>query len=181
MQCSHRRAVVLLTAELPTLRTLSDDLASFGIETTGAQEYTNYPLDVSVDDLGTGFSITAGVSSRAASVSICGLLEAVLDSLVSLLSERSDALLSSVQVLPEPVRRQILTQWNDTTRTAWHGTVAELFERQVTVSGDDVAVVFEGESLSYRQLNARANRLAGFWWVGVLDRRPGSRWPCHAR
>ena len=35
-----------------------------------------------------------------------------------------------------------------------------MFETQVATAGDAVAVVCEGRRLSYRELNARSNRLA---------------------
>ena len=49
-----------------------------------------------------------------------------------------------------------------TARAAYPGEscVHELFEQQVARTPDAVAVVFEGEQLSYGELNARANRLA---------------------
>src|SRR5262249_17981718 len=39
-------------------------------------------------------------------------------------------------------------------------TIQELFEEQVRNSPDAIAVVFEGQQLSYAELNRRANRLA---------------------
>ena len=39
-------------------------------------------------------------------------------------------------------------------------TIHSLFESQVDRSPDDVAIVFEGDSLTYRELECRANRLA---------------------
>jgi amino acid adenylation domain-containing protein len=54
-----------------------------------------------------------------------------------------------------------LTEWNDTT-TAYPTDCClhQLFERQVERTPDAVAVVFEREKLSYRELDRRANRLA---------------------
>ena len=58
-------------------------------------------------------------------------------------------------------RRRVLQDWNQTAaefdRSA---TIRSLFEQRVSQSPEDVAAVFEGESLSYRELDARANRLA---------------------
>ncbi|WP_321968535.1 AMP-binding protein, partial [Burkholderia cepacia] len=41
-------------------------------------------------------------------------------------------------------------------------TIHELFEAQVERSPDSVAVVFEGEQLTYGELNERANRLGHY-------------------
>lgn len=58
-------------------------------------------------------------------------------------------------------RHQVLVAWNDT-RTSYpkERCIHELFEDQVRRTPDAIAVVFEGESLTYRQLNVRGNRLA---------------------
>jgi amino acid adenylation domain-containing protein len=58
---------------------------------------------------------------------------------------------------------QQLVQWNDTARDyPTEKCVHELIEAQVERTPDAVAVVYEGEELSYRELNARANRLAHY-------------------
>ncbi|MGW2332205.1 amino acid adenylation domain-containing protein, partial [Streptomyces sp. NPDC001700] len=57
-------------------------------------------------------------------------------------------------------RRQLLEEWNDTTRELPRGSLPELFEARAALSPDEVAVVFGDTSLSYAELNARANRLA---------------------
>ena len=41
-----------------------------------------------------------------------------------------------------------------------HQTIHERFERQAAATPDAIAVSFEGERLTYRELNERANRLA---------------------
>ena len=54
-----------------------------------------------------------------------------------------------------------LFEWNDTTRGYPRDKcVHELFEEQVTRTPDAVAVVFEDQSLTYAELNARSNQLA---------------------
>jgi len=54
-----------------------------------------------------------------------------------------------------------LQAWNDTaTDYPKNQTIVGLFERQAAATPDNLAVVFEGQSLSYRQLNEKANQLA---------------------
>ncbi len=58
---------------------------------------------------------------------------------------------------------QQLQAWNKTqTDYPKDGTIKALFEEQVAKTPDNIAVVFEGEQLSYRQLNAKANQLAHY-------------------
>ena len=69
--------------------------------------------------------------------------------------------ISRLELLGVDERRRILVEWNDTaTDYAGEVCVHKLFERQVLHKPDAVAVVFEGEALTYGQLNERSNRLA---------------------
>ncbi|WP_411107760.1 amino acid adenylation domain-containing protein [Streptomyces sp. cmx-4-9] len=65
-----------------------------------------------------------------------------------------------LDLLEPAVRRQVLTEWNDTAREVPRGTLAQLFEAQAARTPEAVAVVQGEERLSYAELNARANRLA---------------------
>ncbi|WP_433330228.1 non-ribosomal peptide synthetase [Spirillospora sp. CA-294931] len=71
-----------------------------------------------------------------------------------------DLPLSRVPLLREAERRQILTGWNRTEAAVPEATLPDLFEAQVVRTPDAPAVVMAGVELSYRELNARANRLA---------------------
>jgi non-ribosomal peptide synthetase component F len=64
-------------------------------------------------------------------------------------------------MLSPPETRQVLREWNDTaTELPPHATLASLVEAQVERTPEAVAVVLGEVALSYRELNARANRLA---------------------
>ncbi|MBI2197270.1 MAG: AMP-binding protein, partial [Candidatus Rokubacteria bacterium] len=69
--------------------------------------------------------------------------------------------LSRLPLLTAPERRQLLVDWNDT-RTSYPSetTLHALFEAQVGRNPDAIAVVFEGQTLTYRELDYRANQLA---------------------
>ncbi len=69
--------------------------------------------------------------------------------------------LAQLPLLTQEERRLLLVEWNDTTTDYPHTRcIHQLFEEQVERSPDVVAVCFEHESLTYRQLNRKANRLA---------------------
>ncbi|HGB6073482.1 TPA: amino acid adenylation domain-containing protein, partial [Salmonella enterica subsp. enterica serovar Weltevreden] len=56
---------------------------------------------------------------------------------------------------------RIFLQWNDTNRPfPIDKTIHQLFEEQVEKTPENIALVFGSESLTYRQLNQRANQLA---------------------
>ena len=73
-------------------------------------------------------------------------------------------------LLSEAEQRQLVDQWNDT-QVAYpqHLGVHQLVEAQVRRSPQAAAAIFEGLQISYRELNAQANRLAHQlrgWGVG---------------
>ncbi|MDP2625480.1 MAG: amino acid adenylation domain-containing protein, partial [Candidatus Rokubacteria bacterium] len=72
-----------------------------------------------------------------------------------------DQRLSELPLLTEPERHRILVDWNATRRPfPSETTLHALFEAQVARTPDAIAVVFEGQTLTYRELDYRANQLA---------------------
>ena len=69
--------------------------------------------------------------------------------------------LSAVPLLAEEERRQLLHEWQPpAARFDSAACLHELFERQAERAPDAAALTFEGETLSYGELNRRADRLA---------------------
>ncbi|WP_346168555.1 condensation domain-containing protein, partial [Streptomyces javensis] len=67
---------------------------------------------------------------------------------------------SRVDLLDEAEVRSVVWDWNDTVCEVPGRSVVELFEERVVRAPDAVAVVAGGVSLSYGELDARADRLA---------------------
>src|SRR5262249_451844 len=59
-------------------------------------------------------------------------------------------------------RRTLLESFNATSRAVPDATLPELFEAQVERTPDAVAVVFGEATLTYAELNARANQVAHY-------------------
>ena len=71
--------------------------------------------------------------------------------------------ISELPLLTEQERCQLLVEWNNTgAKYPQDKCIHQLFEEQVEQSPDAVAVVFEGEQLTYGELNAKANQLAHY-------------------
>jgi amino acid adenylation domain-containing protein len=74
-----------------------------------------------------------------------------------------DRRVKRLRLLDEVGERQVLGGWNDTRAAYPHAEAYHrLFEVQAERTPDAVAVVFEGEEFTYRDLNAGANRLARY-------------------
>ncbi|WP_291583726.1 non-ribosomal peptide synthetase, partial [Clostridium sp. UBA6640] len=81
----------------------------------------------------------------------------ILDNIVS----NKEIKLREVNLLSESERNQILYEFNDTkVDYPKEKTIHELFETQVEKTPENIAIVFEGKKLTYRELNERANSLA---------------------
>ncbi|MFF1950963.1 non-ribosomal peptide synthase/polyketide synthase, partial [Kitasatospora herbaricolor] len=71
-----------------------------------------------------------------------------------------DRPLSRIDVLTAEERHELLVARNDTARPAAAMSLPALFEAQVRATPQAPAVLFEGTTLTYRELDRRANRLA---------------------
>ncbi|MEU1591216.1 amino acid adenylation domain-containing protein, partial [Micromonospora sp. NPDC005710] len=133
-----------------------------GIEVVYADERTNYPLTVSVDDSGDAISVTVDATAPIDAELVASLLVTTTENMVAALEADGDLPLTGVDVLDQGQRSLVLSKWNDTAVSyPVDDTVVSLFARQVVATPDAVAVVFEGESVSYRELDTRAGAVAG--------------------
>ncbi|WP_044596180.1 non-ribosomal peptide synthetase [Burkholderia pseudomallei] len=133
------------------------------IELLSARERTNYPLTLSVDDLGQDFSLTVQVSGHVDPRRVCAFMETALEQLAQALGEQPQCDIGGLDVLPRSEREQMVYAWNATEHDyPIEQCIHQLFEAQVDRKPEAIALTFEGQRLSYAELNARANRLAHY-------------------
>ncbi|MBP2239436.1 amino acid adenylation domain-containing protein, partial [Sinorhizobium kostiense] len=139
--------------------TTNEDLS--GIEWLGSEERTNYPVTLAVEDFGEALGLTAQVVEPISADRICGYMQRALEQLAEALERAPNTPVRELDILPADERRYLLKELNRTEADYPSDLcVHELFEAQVRRAPDAVAVVFEGQSISYGTLNGRANRLA---------------------
>ncbi|MEM9272766.1 MAG: amino acid adenylation domain-containing protein [Cyanobacteria bacterium P01_F01_bin.143] len=82
-------------------------------------------------------------------------------SLLSSIVENPEQPITQLPLLTATEKGKILREWNDTT-VAYPKTLCfhQLFEAQVERTPEAVAVVFQDQKLTYKELNQRANQLA---------------------
>jgi surfactin family lipopeptide synthetase A len=132
---------------------------------TGVQNHTaKFDLSAYIepreDGLFVGFEYNADVFEAPTIHRLLGHYRTLLEAIVA----APDTRISEITILADAERNQLLFELNDTAvdfpekDSALH----ELIERQVERAPDRVAVESEGQTLTYRQLNSRANQLAHF-------------------
>jgi len=119
---------------------------------------TDIALVVSPDASSNCFVYDSRILSVESAQTICTQFTMFL---VGVASEAGEVPLASVSLLAEAERNQILRDWNQTDADFDRGkSIHELFEARAVATPDSTAVVFEAQSLSYRELDERANQLA---------------------
>lgn len=139
-------------------------LKSFGPEWQGRDvklhDQTNFPFNVMAYDgprLSFKLSYDTGCFERSAVERIADLLQAILVAL----AETPDARICDLPRLPSQDAHATLQLWNDTSKPLpGPHCVHEAFAAQVDRTPDAVAVVDGARSLTYRELDRRANHVA---------------------
>ena len=132
-----------------------------GIQVLGAEERTNYPLTLNVDDLGEDFALTVMVDASIGAQRVAGYLHTALQSLADALEQRPDMPLCGLNILPDAERHHLLHTLNHCpTHYADTQLIHQQVETHAAAQPDAIALRFEHHALTYRQLNERANQVA---------------------
>ena len=83
--------------------------------------------------------------------------------ILNTLLENTEIKISDIDMLSEEEKNQILYEFNNTkVDYPIDKTIIDLFEEQVEITPNNIAVIFENQKLTYKELNEKANSLARF-------------------
>ncbi len=153
---------IFIFENYPVDRSLLTWDAGVQVEDVTVVEHTNYPLSI-VASPGDVLWLRATYDSQSFEPSdIRGLLQR-LQVILEQIVEKPEHRLADLICLTEDERRQMLFEWNRTAQ-AYPDKLClhQLFEAQVALTPEALAVSCEDERLNYRELNRRANQLASY-------------------
>lgn len=132
-----------------------------GIDLIFAEERSNYPFDLSIDDFGDLFSIEMQSPPEIDPHQRCRQMRMVVEGLIEALEQAPDRCVLDIDILSEDEHENLLHGYER--RQAEYSTLAsvvDLFNAQVARSPNALALSCGGERLDYSELDRRANRLA---------------------
>jgi amino acid adenylation domain-containing protein len=148
---------VLNTAALRTVE--QSGLTLSAVESDS--EAAHFDLTMQIDDTEQGLTATLTYNTDLFEAATIARMLGNFRTLVEGAAADPEQRLSDLPLLGEAERRQLLVAWNASrTGDPEDLCVHQLFEAQVQRTPDAVAVVFEAERLTYRELNRRSNQLA---------------------
>ncbi|MBF6209344.1 amino acid adenylation domain-containing protein, partial [Streptomyces gardneri] len=83
-----------------------------------------------------------------------------LDRVLAAVTADPNLPIGDIDLIAPTERAQVLIDWNDTAHPVPTETLVSLFDAQVAATPDAIALDFEDERLTYRELSERANRIA---------------------
>lgn len=134
-------------------------LSPLNVESETAQFDLSLVVERTERRLIAAFEYNTDLFDAAAIARMLGHFQTLLLGIVA----NPQAKLSSLPLLTEAEKHQLLVEWNDTQADYPQDLcIHQLFEAQVERTPDAIAVIFENQQLTYRELNNRANQLAHY-------------------
>jgi amino acid adenylation domain-containing protein len=146
-------------ALVPSMDLLDLTVSSYSVE-SGT---TKFDLTLSMENTASGLIGEWEYNSDLFDATTIERMAEHLQTLLEGIVANPEQRISELPLLTQTERQQLLFEWNNTTTEyPQDKCIHQLFEEQVERSPDAVAVVFEEEQLTYRELNTRANQLAHY-------------------
>lgn len=126
------------------------------------------PNDISKYDLTLTFNESEGTLSGGIEYNVDLFKGETIDRLlnhfhniIECVCENVNVKIENISLLDQKEEGLVITQWNDTEiELEKDACIHQLIEKQVKSSPNEIAIIFEDESISYEELDNRANQLA---------------------
>ncbi|NER81453.1 MAG: amino acid adenylation domain-containing protein, partial [Leptolyngbya sp. SIO1D8] len=153
---------IVVFANTPVDKSLQEKDSSVKLLDVNIFEKTNYPLTLGISP-GSELSLEILYErSQYSDATIKSILEHY-KTLLENIAFNSEKHLANLSILTPQEQQKLLLEWNKTeVKYVKDRCIHTLFEVQAEASPNAIAVIFEGEQLTYRELNTRANQLAHY-------------------
>ena len=140
---------------------INEGLVDLNFTLEESREEVNYAMSMTVsmpkEELSLKLMYDASVYTDEEAVSVLEHLEKLLEQM----SVDQNVKVSDLEIVTESERDKITGEFNETkAEFPEDKTVVELFEEQVENSPENIALIYEEESMTYAELNEKANQLA---------------------
>ncbi|MGO4773884.1 amino acid adenylation domain-containing protein, partial [Flavobacterium sp. W22_SRS_FK3] len=134
-----------------------------GITLIESHERTNYPFNLSVDDFGVEFGLKVLVDESLSADRILAYMEQALIQLVDGVTNEEEVNVETLSILSKEEKQQLVNVFNNTQISyPLNKSLVTLFEEQVERSPDAIAIFYNGNEWTYRDLSKRSNQLAHY-------------------
>ena len=152
---------IVLFENYPVVKSTESD-RRFRIQNVDVREDTDYPLTIGVEPADQIKLQVTYDSSRYTDDSMHRML-GHFKSVLECIARDPQQCLSEIDILTKQERQQLLQEWNQTSHTLPEGQcIHHLFERHAALTPNATAVVFNDISLTYIEVDRRANQLAHY-------------------
>ncbi|WP_298917464.1 non-ribosomal peptide synthetase [uncultured Nostoc sp.] len=153
---------IVVFENYPVDQALSDWQKNLEIHNISSFNYTNYPLSIGAtpgSELKLSITYDCDRFDAGTITRMIGHFQILLEAMGTNPTVR----LQELPLLTASEKHQLLVEWNQTqAEYPQNQCIHQLFEAQVEKTPDAIAVVFAEQSLTYQQLNQRANQLAHY-------------------
>jgi amino acid adenylation domain-containing protein len=147
----------LRNVRTPQIKLPGVTLSSLEIERNTARFDLALDLEEGLEGINGTLEYSQDLFDASTARRIAGHFLTLLESIAANPEQR----ISNLPILTKSEHQQLLFEWNNTqSELPKNQCVHGLFEAQTERTPDAIAVVFDGEHLTYRELNRRANQLA---------------------
>ena len=125
------------------------------------REVSKFDMTLSAEEQGSEIKFKLEYCTRLFERQTMERLVEHFKNIIKAVAENPELKLDEIDMISESEKQQLLADFNNTaTPYPEEKTICQAFEEQVENTPDNLAVAYEGRSLTYRELNEKANQLA---------------------